>query len=150
VLRAQLKPRAKGVQSILGACDMNVLLWVLQLLLAAVYLAHGWLLLSPPASFIDQMNATMGPALRIFIGVVEVLAAAGLVLPGITRIATWLTPLAAAGLIPLMIGATVFHLSRGETSSAVTTAVLLALVTFVAYTRWRVAPIRSRAGARAA
>jgi uncharacterized membrane protein YphA (DoxX/SURF4 family) len=129
---------------------MNIVLWVLQLLLAAAYVAHGWLLLSPPASLIDQMNAAMSPALRIFIGVAEVLAAVGLVLPGITRIATWLTPLAAAGLIPIMVGATVHHVSRGETSSAVTTAVLLMLVTIVAYMRWRVAPIGSRTGVRVA
>jgi putative oxidoreductase len=88
--------------------------------------------------------------LRIFIGLAGVLAAVGLLLPGITRIATRLTPLAATGLIPLMIGASVFHLSRGETSSAVTTAVLLVLVTSVAYMRWKVAPIRSRTRARAA
>jgi uncharacterized membrane protein YphA (DoxX/SURF4 family) len=129
---------------------MNIVLWVLQCLLAVAYLAHGWLLLSPPASLIDQINAAMSPALRIFIGLAEVCAAAGLVLPGITRIGTWLTPLAAAGLIPIMIGATVHHVSRGETSSAVTTAVLLVLVTFVAYMRWRVAPIRSRTGAHVA
>jgi len=128
----------------------SVFLWVLQLLLAAAYLAHGWLLLSPPADLVEQIKASIPTALRVFLGVSEVLAAAGLVLPGLTRIAPWLTPLAAAGLIPIMIGATVLHLWRAEYSSAATTAVLLVLVIFVAYMRWKVAPIRSRTAARAA
>jgi uncharacterized membrane protein YphA (DoxX/SURF4 family) len=128
----------------------NILLWVLQLLLAAAYSAHGWLLLSPPANLAAQIKSSIPTVLRLFLGVAEVMAAAGLVLPGLTRIAPWLTSLAAAGLVPIMIGATVLHLSRGEFSSAATTAVLLVLVTFVAYMRWRVAPIRSRTVARAA
>jgi len=123
---------------------MNVFLWVLQLLLAMAYLAHGWLLLAPPASMAEQINASIPRALRLFLGAAEVAAAAGLVLPGVTRILPWLVPCAAAGLIPVMIGATILHLWRGEFSSAVTTAVLLALVTFVAYMRWKVAPIVPR------
>lgn len=123
---------------------MNAFLWVLQLLLAAAYLAHGWLLLSPPANLVEQINASIPRALRLFLGTAEVAASAGLVLPGVTRILPWLVPCAAAGLIPVMMGATVLHLSRGEFSSAATTVVLLVLVTFVAYMRWRVAPIRPR------
>ena len=76
-----------------------------------------------------------------------VLAAVGLTLPGITRIQPWLVPFSAAGLMFVMISATVFHLTRGEVSSAVTTAVLLVLLTFVAYMRWRVMPIRPRIAA---
>ena len=124
---------------------LNVALWVLQILLALVFLAHGWMLLSLPASVAEQIKASIGPALRIFIGVAEVLAAAGLTLPGITRIAPWLVPAAAAGLVPVMIGATVLHIARNEIGSAVVTAILLALVSFVAYMRWRVAPILPRA-----
>ena len=124
---------------------LNIGLWVLQILLALVFLAHGWMLLSLPASVAEQIRASIGPALRIFIGVAEVLAAAGLTLPGITRIAPWLVPTAAAGLVPVMIGATVLHLARNEISSAVVTAILLALVSLLAYMRWRVAPILPRA-----
>jgi len=79
----------------------------------------------------------------VFLGVAEVLAAAGLTLPGISRIQPRLVPLAAAGLMIVMVGATIYHSVRGETSSAITTSVLLLLVTFVAYMRWRVLPIRS-------
>jgi uncharacterized membrane protein YphA (DoxX/SURF4 family) len=124
---------------------MRVLLWVLQVLLALVFLAHGLLLLFPPAAIADQMNASLPRALWVFLGVAEVLAAGGLTLPAILRIHPWLVPTAAAGLMIVMTGATIYHSARGETTSAITTAVLLLLVTFVAYMRWRVLPIWSRA-----
>ena len=127
---------------------MNVLLWVLQVLLAAAFLAHGLLLLFPPPSVVDQMNAAMARWFQLFVGVAEVVAAVGLTLPGVTRIQPWLVPAASAGLMIVMISATIFHLLRGEISSAITTAVLLLMATFVAYMRWRVQPIapRNRAG----
>jgi uncharacterized membrane protein YphA (DoxX/SURF4 family) len=124
---------------------MNVALWVLQGLLAVAFLLHGWLLLSPPANMVEQMNASIPPAFRIFLGVAEVLAAIGLTLPGITRIRPRLVSWAAAGLMIVMVGATVLHLTRGEYSSAATTAVLLVALTFVAYMRWKVKPISPRA-----
>jgi uncharacterized membrane protein YphA (DoxX/SURF4 family) len=124
---------------------MNVALWVLQGLLAVVYLLHGWLMLSPPANMVAQMNAAFPRAFQVFLGVAEVLAAIGLTLPGITRIQPRLVPLAAAGLMIVMVGATVLHLKRGEYSSAATTAVLLVALTFVAYMRWKVKPISPRA-----
>lgn len=129
---------------------MNIFLWVLQVLLAAAFLAHGWMFLFPPADMVAVMNASIPPALRLFIGVAEVLAAIGLTLPGLTRLAPWLVPSAAAGLMIVMIGAVTLHLARGEVSSAITTAILFALVTFVAYMRWRVRPIlpRHREGAK--
>lgn len=128
---------------------MGIVLWVVQFLLAAAFLAHGWLLLAPPASMIEQMNATMAPWFRIFLGVAEVLAAVGLTLPGITRIQPWWVPCAAAGIMIVMISATIFHVVRGELSSAVVTLILLALATFVAYMRWKVMPIRRRTVTRA-
>ncbi len=123
---------------------MNALLWILQVLLALAFLAHGWILLVPPASIVDQMNAVMSRGLQLFIGVAEVLAVLGLTVPALTRIQPWLVPAAAFGLMIVMISATLFHVSRGEVSSAITTLVLLLIATFVAYMRWRVLPIRSR------
>ena len=123
---------------------MNIVLWVLQVLLALAFLAHGLMLLFPPASLIAMMNATIGPAFRLFLGVAEVLAAIGLTVPGATRIQQWLVPAAAAGLMIVMIGAVTLHISRGEVSSAITTAILLVLLTFVAYMRWKVRPILPR------
>ena len=123
---------------------MNILLWVLQVLLALAFLAHGGLLLFPPASVVEQMNASMARWFQLFVGVAEVLAAVGLTLPGVTRIQPWLVSAAAVGLIIVMLCATLFHVQRGEMSSAVTTAVLMAMATFVAYARWRMLPIRAR------
>jgi uncharacterized membrane protein YphA (DoxX/SURF4 family) len=122
----------------------SVALWVLQILLAAAFLAHGLFTLFPPAEMVAMINAQLGVGLRLFIGVAELLAAAGLILPGITRILPWLTALAAAGLMIVMSSATALHLSRGETSSAISTTVLLVLVTIVAYMRWKVAPFTPR------
>jgi len=128
---------------------MNILLWVLQVLLALAFFAHGWLLLIPPAAMVDQMNASLPRWFQLFVGVAEVVAAVGLTVPGFTRIQPWLVPCAAAGIMIVMMSATIFHLMRGEVSSAITTVVLLAMATFVAYMRWRIAPIRPRGVARA-
>ena len=123
---------------------MNIVLWVLQVLLALAFLAHGCLFLFPPAAIVDQMNASFPRWFQLFLGVAEILAAVGLTLPGFTRIQPWLVSCAAAGVMIVMVCATIFHLMRGEVSSAITTVVLLAMATFVAYGRWRVAPIRPR------
>ena len=123
---------------------MNIVLWVLQVLLALAFFAHGCLFLFPPAAMVDQMNASLPRWFQLFLGVAEVLAAVGLTLPGVARVQPWLVSLAAAGVMIVMISATVFHVARGEISSAITTIVLLAMATFVAYMRWRVAPIRPR------
>lgn len=123
---------------------MNIVLWVLQVLLAVAFVAHGGLLLFPPADMLALMNATLGPSFRIFIGVAEVLAGVGLTLPGVTRILPWLVSWAAGGLMIVMASATVYHAARGETSGAVTTAVLFIMATFVAYMRWKVKPILPR------
>jgi uncharacterized membrane protein YphA (DoxX/SURF4 family) len=131
-----------------GGTSMNVTLWVLQILLALVFVAHGWMLLAPPASLIDQMNASMSPAFRIFLGIAEVLAAIGLTVPGLARIQTWLVPAAAVGIMIVMVSATVWHVARNEISAALTTAVLLVMATLVAYMRWtRPIPARRPAAA---
>ena len=84
--------------------------------------------------------AALPSASWIFLGIAEVLAAIGLTLPGLTRIMPWFVPLAAAGIMIVMISATIFHITRGEVSS-VARRILLVLATFVAYTRWKVKPI---------
>jgi putative oxidoreductase len=123
---------------------MNIWLWVLQVLLALAFLAHGWLFLTPPPEIAVQMNASLPRWFQVFMGVAEVLAAIGLTLPGVTRILPWLVTWAAAGIMIVTASATVFHLMRGEISSAATTVVLLALAAYVAYMRHRVLPIGAR------
>ena len=120
---------------------MNKLLWVLQVLLALAFLAHGLMLLFPPASIAEQVNASMSREFRVFLGVAEVIAAVGLTLPGLTKIQPWWTQWAAMGVMIVMIAATIYHFQRGEISSGLTTAVLLVLATYVAYMRWKVRPI---------
>ena len=123
---------------------MNILLWVLQVLLALAFFAHGCLFLFPPAAIVEQMNASLPRWFQLSLGVAEIVAAVGLTVPAFTRIQPWLVSWAAAGIMIVMICATVFHLTRGEVSSAITTFVLLSMATFVAYMRWRVLPIRPR------
>jgi putative oxidoreductase len=123
---------------------MNIVLWILQVLLALAFVAHGWMLLAPPANLIEQMNAVMSTEFRVFLGIAEVLAGIGLTLPGLTRILPGAVPAAAVGIVIVMISATVLHVQRSEISSAVTTAVLLAMAAFVAYMRWKVLPIAPR------
>ena len=94
-----------------------------------------------------MINSQLGENFRLFLGVAEVLAALGLILPGITRILPQLIALAAAGLMIVMVSATGLHLYRNEISSAVTTAILFIMATFVAYMRWKVKPIQSRLAA---
>jgi hypothetical protein len=86
------------------------------------------------------MNASLPRWFQLFLGVAEVLAAVGLTLPGLTRIMPWLITWAAVGVMIVTGSATVFHLVRGEMSSAAITLLLLAMATFVAHMRHRVPP----------
>ena len=126
---------------------MNIVLWVLQVLLAVAFFAHGVMMIVPPAEVAAQMNATLPRWFQLFIGVAEVFAAVGLVLPGLTRIMPWLTSWAAVGIIVVMVSATVFHLARGEVTSAATTLILLVMAAVVAYMRSSVLPISARRAA---
>jgi hypothetical protein len=123
---------------------MNVVLWILQVVLAAIFLAHGGFMVAPPADMVALINAQLGNEFRLFLGVAEVLAALGLILPGITRIMPWLLQTAATGLMVVMASATAFHLVRGEYASAVTTVIIFGLTTAVTYLRWKVRPIAPR------
>ena len=128
----------------LGLRVLNIAVWLFQVLLAVAFALHGWMMVSPPAELVEMMNAQLGVAFRLFIGVAELLAAVGLILPGITRILPQFISLAAAGLMIVMVSATVLHAVRGETSSAITTAILFVIVSAVAYLRWKVVPIAAR------
>lgn len=128
---------------------MKVVLWTLQVLLALVFLAHGWLFLSPPPEIAEQMNASLPRWFQLFLGIAEVAAGVGLTLPAVTGIQPGLVPLAAAGTMIVLASATIWHLVRQEWSSTAITFVLLAMASYVAYMRWRVAPIPPRHAATA-
>jgi len=116
-----------------------VLLWTIQVLLAALFLFAGITKLVMPIEAMTQQSTLPGWFFR-FIGIAETLGALGLILPGLTRIATRLTPLAAFGLVIIMIGATALTASAGV-AAAVFPAVVGVLAAFVAYGRTRVAPL---------
>jgi uncharacterized membrane protein YphA (DoxX/SURF4 family) len=123
---------------------MNIVLWILQVLLAALFLFHGYIMVFPPAALIETMNQVYSTWFRLFVGISESLGAIGLLLPGITRILPRLTSWAGIGLMIVAASASVFHFSRGENSSAIITAVLFVLLAFVSYMRWKVKPIASQ------
>ncbi|MEK6373872.1 MAG: DoxX family protein [Acidobacteriota bacterium] len=114
----------------------NVLLWVIQGLLAALFLFAGAMKLMMPIEALTSQSTLPGAFLR-FIGVVEVLGVIGLILPAATGIHRELTPLAAAGLVIIMIGATGLTLADGKVVPALVPLVVGLLSAFVAYSRWR-------------
>jgi hypothetical protein len=85
--------------------------------------------------------AALQPGLLTFIGVCEILGGVGVILPALSGILSWLTPLGAAGLALVMLLAAGFHVMRREYRNAVFNLVLLALCAFVAYGRWVIAPL---------
>jgi len=121
---------------------MNIALWITQALLAALFLFAGAMKLIMPIEEMTKEIAMPGGFLRC-IGVAEVLGAIGLILPWLLRIRPALTPLAAAGLVIIMIGATVVTLMTGDLPTALLPFAVGLLAGFVAYGRWRMTPLPS-------
>ncbi len=121
----------------------TIALWILQVLLAALFLFGGVMKLKLPAEVLTKGSPFSAAFLR-FIGVCEITGALGLILPAATRIKPALTPLAAALLGVIMVGATVTTVATMSVKFAVLPFVTLLAVTFVAYGRWRLAPIAPR------
>ena len=122
---------------------MTYALWIVQGLLALLFLfAGGMKLVLPLEELTGPMPVPLPGLFLRFIGVAEVLGAIGLILPGLLRIRPGLTPLAAAGLVIIMIGATVITLAGGDVALALIPLVVGLLAAFVAYGRWRLAPLR--------
>jgi uncharacterized membrane protein YphA (DoxX/SURF4 family) len=121
---------------------MTKALWTVQVLLALLFLFAGGskFVLSTEEMMKDAAVPLSGTFLH-FIGVCEVLGGLGLILPGLLRIKPGLTPLAAAGLVIIMIGATVITLLGGDRATALIPLVVGLLAMFVAYGRWRLRPL---------
>lgn len=117
----------------------NALLWTLQVLLALVFLFAGGVKLILPIAEMTKQIQLPGAFLR-FIGVAEVLGGLGLILPWLLRIRPILTPLAAAGLTIIMIGATVLTATHIGIGQAISPLVVGILTTVVAYSRWKSVP----------
>jgi membrane fusion protein (multidrug efflux system) len=105
---------------------MNKLLWVAQSVMALLFAAIGTMKILSPQAF-----APLPADLARFIGIAELLGAAGLILPGLTGIKPRLTAWAAAGLGTIMILATGYHISRGEVGGAVFPIIVLAINAFI-------------------
>ena len=125
---------------------MNLTLWIIAGLLAVAYLAGGGgklimpkkkiAAIGPSARWVEDFSAGSVKA----IGALEVLGAVGLILPAATGIAPVLVPLAAAGLVLIMVGAVITRLRRHEFKFMVADLAYLALAGFVAYGRFFVLP----------
>lgn len=121
---------------------MGKVLWILQIVLAGLFLfAGGFKLVTPVEEMLKQMPVALPGWFLQFVGVCEVLGGIGLILPAALRIKPGLTPLAAAGLVIIMIGATVVTIMGGMGATAVLPVVTGLLLGFVAYGRWRLVPI---------
>ena len=122
---------------------MTYALWIVQGLLALLFLFAGVMKLIMSVEEMTRDVQLPGPFLR-FIAVAEILGAIGLILPALLRIKPGLTPLAAAGLAIIMIGATVVTMTYMGAAMALFPLVVGLLAVFVAYGRWRVAPQEAR------
>jgi len=123
---------------------MNRALWTLQVFLGLFFaLASGAPKLILPLDSLP-MPIPLPQAFITFIGVAEVLGGLGLILPGVTRIRPGLTPLAAVGLTLVATGGMGYQLAAGEPGNAVFAVVIALLCAFIAYGRWRLAPIQPR------
>jgi CBS-domain-containing membrane protein len=118
---------------------MNVFLWILQVLLAVLFVVHAYVMLRPSLARTQsgmKFIIEMPTGVRLFAGVAEGLAGFALVLPAVFGILTLLTPVAAAGLVLLMLGAIVFHLMRREYPNIGLNAALGALAAVVLWGRF--------------
>jgi uncharacterized membrane protein YphA (DoxX/SURF4 family) len=140
--RRDIEQRASGEDGIDAPANRPIVgyaLWIAQVLLALLFLLAGAVkLVLPPEAMTGPVPL---PVLFLrFIGVCEVLGGLGLVLPGMLRIRPGLTPLAAAGLVIIMIGATVITVIGGGVVSALMPLAAGVLSAFVAYGRCQLMP----------
>ncbi len=121
--------------------DMNIALWIAQILLALIFIFAGVIkFVTPMDEMLKQMPIALPPAFLIFTGIVEVLGGLGVILPWLLNIRPGLTPLAAVGLVIVMIGAVVYTIAAGDPAPALIPAAVGLLAAFVAWGRWRSKP----------
>ncbi len=128
---------------------ISKVLWVAQILLALGMASAGVMKLMSGDDMLTMYYPIFPPTFIRFIGVCEILGAIGVVVPAALRIRPELTPLAAAGLAIIMGGAVISTIVMGAASMIATPLALFLLAVFVAYGRWKLAPITSREAERA-
>ena len=130
-----------------GGRAINILLWIVQVLLAFSFGMAGFTKAFQPMEAVVQSMpwaADVTPPMVRFIGISEFLAAIGLIVPALTRIRPQLTAFAGLGLAVVMASASVFHLWRGELTAVPFTGIFLAMAAFVAYGRWKLVPFSTK------
>ena len=123
---------------------MNILLWIIQALLSLLFLFAGVMKFIMPVAEMQKGSPVVFPGwFFYFIGMCEILGGIGLILPALLRIKPGLTPLAAAGLCIITLGATIIT-AMASVPMAVTPLVVCLLSFFVALGRWRLRPINAK------
>ncbi len=126
---------------------LNISLWILQALLAATLIWAAMMKLGKSPQELAAMWPWAGevsPTLVKLTGIVDLLGGLGLILPALLRIKPALTPVAALGVVALMICASVFHITRGEASQIGFNVIVAAIAGFIAWGRLRKAPLANR------
>lgn len=131
---------------------MNIALWIAQIFLGVSFLLEGIKKLSPPPGLPEfaQWLYDLPPTVSALIGIAELAAAAGLILPGLLKKRPDLTSWAALGLVVNMAGAIVFHVMRAEHANLTLNVTLLLIAAFVAWGRWKTWPLPSNRTPKAA
>lgn len=124
----------------------NGFLWAIQIIFGIYFIAIGIMHfvvpdgLPAPMEWMYELNDT----LHIVSGTAEILGGLGLILPGLTKVMPELTIYAALGLAIVMVGAVIYHLTRGEIQNIVTNVVVAAIMGYLAYARWKLTPLEGR------
>lgn len=126
---------------------LHIALWIAQVILGGMFIMAGIMKSSQPIAELSKTvpwSAQVPEGLVRFIGVCELLGGIGLILPSLLRIKPILTPVAAIGLVTIMVFATVYHISKGETNVIGFNAVLGFVAIFIAWGRLKKAPIQPK------
>jgi uncharacterized membrane protein YphA (DoxX/SURF4 family) len=137
--RLELTGPEHSQNNIKRSIKMDIILWIAQVLVAVAFVMAGTIKLFQNGRVRERMKLPRG--LVAFIGASEILGGLGVVLPSVTGILPWLTPLAGLGLVVVMLLASAYNINRHQYAHIGSNAVLLLLAAFVAYGRWFIQPL---------
>jgi len=126
--------------------NRNRILWILQILFGVYFIGVGISHFVVPDGLPGPMEwmYDLSDGLHAVAGTAEILGGIGLIVPALTKIQPRLVPMAAAGLVVVMLGAAIWHIGRGEPSNAVQNVIIGAILGYIAYGRYRLEPIEAR------
>jgi putative oxidoreductase len=124
----------------------NLLLWILQIVFGLFFLYTGVVHFTLPEGLPDQISwmYDLSDPVHYVAGTAEILGGLGLILPGLTRVAPWVIPWAALGMVVVMVGGSIWHIGRDEFQNVATNVATALVMVYIAYGRWKLAPIRPR------